>query len=379
MIGIYCHHTVRFKRNTGIQRCLRSISCAFLDQGEDLLPLVWDFDSADLQPASSANRLHLSRWSGPKAERWSNLKSLPPGSWLLLIELVSGPHQPSFQQLQRIAKSNRWRLAAFFHDAIPLRWKGTAAECHRFYMQGLAGLDLVIVGSLSIQSELFCFWRQQIISPTARVCCLPFAAEVSGCNRVFTHQCFSDRKFGPKTPLDLLQVGSLEPRKNHVSCLRALAWLVSRHPGALRLHFLGWPNDSRVVSMVRRAIACGLPLKWTSDADDVALWDAYSSADITLYPSLEEGFGLPVLESLWLGVPCITSWVPALEGISGADGCHLLDSSDWRSLALALEVLLEHPEHLEVLQLQAINRPLRSWSQLTSELVQLMDGGLCNG
>ena len=63
-----------------------------------------------------------------------------PGSWLLLVELISGPHEPNLEWLQAWCARRFWRTAAVFHDAIPLGWGGAAAEFYATYMGGLAVL-----------------------------------------------------------------------------------------------------------------------------------------------------------------------------------------------------------------------------------------------
>ncbi len=61
----YVDHTVRFERNTGIQRSARCLGKAFLEQKQRLVPVVWNRKTNKLNAASAASRLHLARWGGP--------------------------------------------------------------------------------------------------------------------------------------------------------------------------------------------------------------------------------------------------------------------------------------------------------------------------
>ena len=70
--------------------------------------------------------------------------------------------------------------------------------------------------------------------------------------------------------------------------------------------------------------------------------DLYSKAEFTVFNSLVEGFGLPVLESLWLGVPCISKRLPSLEPLNLGDGCLFVESE--AQLEKALGNWLEFPE-----------------------------------
>jgi glycosyltransferase involved in cell wall biosynthesis len=78
-------------------------------------------------------------------------------------------------------------------------------------------------------------------------------------------------------------------------------------------------------------------------ANDEALSAWYSLADLLAYPSLEEGFGLPVLEAMALGTPVITSNVSALPEVVG-DAAIQLDPQDVEAIASAIGDVLMRPE-----------------------------------
>ena len=110
----YVDHTSRFDRNTGIQRCVRAIAKAFLELQVPLQPVVWNRSQQDFALASPDALQHLSRWSGPNPSAWelerSNAESIL-ASWLLIVELVSGPHNPDADQLRRAADRHGLKVA----------------------------------------------------------------------------------------------------------------------------------------------------------------------------------------------------------------------------------------------------------------------------
>lgn len=366
-ILVYVDHTARFERNTGIQRCVRSLSRAWLSMGAPLQPVVWDRQIQQLVPASRQARRHLARWEGPAPEAWLDAPQLVTANWLLVAELVSGPHNPEAWQLQREAHRLQLQIAWLFHDAIPVRWShlygaqaNQAAQAHAAYMNGLAEFDLVLANSHTTAGHLRQHWQQQNLTPRARLKALPLATELPG----------QDRSPAPCGGEDLvLCVGSLEPRKNHLGLLKAFTLLAAlgRWPRSHTLVLVGWPNDRRVVQAVERACRLGLPLRWEPKVDDARLRQLYGKTAFSVYPSLEEGFGLPVAESLWHRRPCLCSGEGALGELASGGGCYTVATKNWRALMLALDQLLHDPRLRQQLQRQITQRSPRLWRDVAAE------------
>jgi glycosyltransferase involved in cell wall biosynthesis len=116
----------------------------------------------------------------------------------------------------------------------------------------------------------------------------------------------------------LLYLGTLEPRKNLITLVEAYARLRAESPDAPPLILAGakgWYYDT----LYERVRALGLERYVTFagyvSREEQALW--YAGAALFLYPSLYEGFGLPVAEALACGVPTITSDVSSLPEVAG--------------------------------------------------------------
>ena len=138
----------------------------------------------------------------------------------------------------------------------------------------------------------------------------------------------------------LLTVGRLEPRKNHVRLLRAYAQLPAPRP---RLAIVG-QRDFRFDEILRVKEELGLneDVLFLERVTDAALPALYRYARLFVYPTLAEGFGMPVIEAMASGVPVITSNTTALPEVAG-DAALLIDPYSIEAIAAALRTVLGDP------------------------------------
>lgn len=120
----------------------------------------------------------------------------------------------------------------------------------------------------------------------------------------------------------ILAVGTLEPRKNLLRLIEAYAQLENETPPLVIAGAKGWGNHP----IGRRIDELGLHQRIVLPGfvPDELLPTLYAGADLFVYPSIYEGFGLPVLEALACGVPVITSNVSSLPEVAG-DAAILVD------------------------------------------------------
>jgi glycosyltransferase involved in cell wall biosynthesis len=138
----------------------------------------------------------------------------------------------------------------------------------------------------------------------------------------------------------LFAVGTVQPRKNYSRLIQALARL--REAGYdLDLVIAGgkgWLEDPIYATI--RETAMQDYVRLIGFADEADLPALYSGAACTAFPSLCEGFGLPVLESMACGTPVVTSKVSSLPEVAG-DAALLIDPYDADAIADALRLLLD--------------------------------------
>jgi glycosyltransferase involved in cell wall biosynthesis len=131
-----------------------------------------------------------------------------------------------------------------------------------------------------------------------------------------------------------LVVGDIAPRKN-VRMLVDLWDQVATAVPQLRLVVLGrpGPHSEETIARLEQLEARGVA-RWLRDADDGALRWCYEHATVVLFPTLEEGFGFPLLEAMTFGAPVIASTDPALVEVgAGSDQVVHVPATDpvaWR-------------------------------------------------
>lgn len=289
-----------------------------------------------------------------------------PGDWLLTVELFSEAERPGFADFIR---SRPCRLAAMFHDAIPLRWPHItwpqSVQRHPGYMKLLAGFDRVFAISETSRWDLTEFWRWQGVTPQAQVDLIELGADFDGRNRVQR-----DALIPTKTRPSLLCVGIVEPRKNQTFLLD-VAEALWRDGVDFDLHIVGRvnPHFGRPIAERMKALSRREPrFRYHPAASDSTLGRLYATAHAVAFPTIAEGCGLPLLEALWRGVPCVCSDLPVLRENADAGGCQLAkinDGADWQA---KLRTVLTDPDTNRRLQTAAMARGLPRWAETAAAL-----------
>ena len=182
----------------------------------------------------------------------------------------------------------------------------------------------------------------------------------------------SNKPSEPIDPPHILCVSTLAYNKNHLTLLQAFENLWQE---GLRFEvdLVGQSDPSwtpRVIESMKQLLQKKRPIRWLKHIDQETLEEKYSSCSFTVYPSLYEGFGLPILESLIRGKPCICGSNGALGEVSRGGGClNVSDQLDSRQLAKAIAKLLQDSNILNRLKQEASRRDFGTWEKYTNELL----------
>lgn len=292
---------------------------------------------------------------------------------LIVPELFSPAVQRALPSLFARVRGPR---VALFLDAIPLRFPeltppGTVARFPA-YLQELLAFDGIAAISEESRASLVDYWRWLGAADAPPVAAIPL-----GVDPVQSGTASPDRAADCATDAApvVLCVGTLEGRKNHLALLAACESLWQR--GArFTLHLIGHVNQQTggaALERLRALQAAGRPLRYDGPAGDDDIVRAYASCAFTVYPSIAEGFGLPVIESLGHGKPCICSARGCLGESARGGGCLALNSVAAPALATAIARLLDAPAELATLAAAARARRFKTWADYTGELVAWMN------
>lgn len=170
----------------------------------------------------------------------------------------------------------------------------------------------------------------------------------------------------------ILSVCTLEPRKNLVRVLQAFAQLRHTHKVPHRLVLVGrrgWLE--KPIFETARALGIAEHIQFTGFVPDDVLPALYSGADVFVYPSLYEGFGLPPLEAIACGCPTVTSNISSLPEVVG-NAALLVDPLDVEAIADGVLRIVGNLALREALQRAGFERaPQFTWSRCADETIKV--------
>ncbi len=171
----------------------------------------------------------------------------------------------------------------------------------------------------------------------------------------------------------ILCVGTIEPRKNLTSLLEAYHSVRNgrRDLKLVIVGKMGWLYEG----FFRRLRELGLENEviFPGFVPDEDLPSLYSAADLFVFPSLYEGFGLPVLEAMACGTPVVTSNSSSLPEVTG-EATVLVDPNDVQALIRAMSAVLDNKELRGELHAKGLRQAAKfSWETAAYETLALYD------
>jgi glycosyltransferase involved in cell wall biosynthesis len=253
-------------------------------------------------------------------------------------------------------------FAFTIHDLVHLKVPGESTAMRRLYYTSVVRPGARKAWRILTVSE---YSRQDILDWTGLK---PEAVEVvgNGVSPAFTPSGAGRRERKPY----LLHVGRRAAHKNIATLLRAYA--ASHAASELELWFTGEP-DAQTEAQASEA-GVRERVRFAGPIDDARLAQLYREAVALVFPSLHEGFGLPIVEAMASGTPVVTSNTTSMPEIAGEDNALLVDPADAEALAAAIDRVAGD----EALWRQLAERGLQrardfSWEQVCARVARALE------
>ncbi|MBI3008564.1 MAG: glycosyltransferase family 4 protein [Candidatus Omnitrophica bacterium] len=236
---------------------------------------------------------------------------------------------------------NHEKIVSVIHDVIPLiseKWhtRESARSIGKFIKRAVNRADMVITVSNHTKQDLIQMTgiKEEKVRVTYEGICPFYRKMVSrDCNGLLK------RKYGIEDRF-ILFTGTIEPRKNLAALFKAYSLLKNERKVPHKLIVVGkkgWMYKDIFETVNRLGIS--EDVLFTGYVPDEELVLLYNAADLFVYPSFYEGFGLPPLEAMACGTPVITSNTSSLPEVVGDAGI-MVDPHDVNGLASAMERVL---------------------------------------
>ena len=167
----------------------------------------------------------------------------------------------------------------------------------------------------------------------------------------------------------ILSVGSITTHKNQLNLVKAFIDFKFNNECVLNLVLIGSVSNNLKDSLY--SLICKRnDIFVLEGVNSQELAGAYENCLFTVFPSIEEGFGLPILESLYYDKICVTSMYGAMSEVAEYGGCLMVDTTSVDQIIKGIYKLIFNKKIFKKLQLEASQVEVPSWHNYTSTLVK---------
>ncbi|MFC1665362.1 glycosyltransferase family 4 protein [Pseudomonadota bacterium] len=304
-------------------------------------------------------------------ENLSIIRDFPANSIFLDIDSAWHALLPRDRLLPDLSR-RKVRIMSLHHDTIPLmfpQWvhPHTTRVFKRFLHAHLQYDERFICVSSSAEKDLLAYSQQykrglRPLTATIRLGVHPPTAVLNN-----TYHSL------PEVNRFILSVGTLEPRKNQILLLEAFDEIQTRYPDVslVIVGRQGWKAQS-ISKRIKSHPLWGQSVFWLDNAEDQVVSELYGRADLFVFPSYYEGFGLPVQEALAHGCVTLSSNAGALPE-AGQEFVEYFNPNDKGDLIRLLDDYLGTPDKLRRRR-QAIKgfKP-PTWDNTAQQLINILE------
>lgn len=305
----------RTDAGTGIQRVVRNVLARLLAtdfQGFRVEPVFVDPEAAGFRFARTFSAAFLNVELGLD----DDIVDFTERDVLLLLDLNPVLLKFVKDEIARL-KLRGVQVNSVVYDLLPIKhpelFPDDAEDVHRDWLQIVASGTAAVCISEAVAGDLRNYLEQNHPGSTLRVAHFPLGSELDG--EVRMQQRRKGKRGRPASPARFLMVGTIEPRKGYLGALDSFEqlwadgedvelWIVGKQ---------GWKS----ADIVRRLedLAASRPLTWHGSISDAELEKLYRTANCLVAASVDEGFGLPLVEAAYRGMQLIVRDIPVFREV----------------------------------------------------------------
>jgi glycosyltransferase involved in cell wall biosynthesis len=276
------------------------------------------------------------------------------------------------QDISYVNKRNLGKTIITCHDLIPIVYYGVKYKRHPVWSKNVMGMkqaDHIITTSEFSQKDIAHYLK----IPTNGISVIPNAVDHSIYYPQRDKSILS--KYGIKSGQKvMLYVGAEEPRKNVPFLINVLKDVKRENPDVklLKVGASNWHGNVRR-ELMTRITDLGLEhdVIFTEYVDEVTLAKLYNAADVFVFPSLYEGFGLPPLEAIACGTPVVASCTSSLPEVLG-NGALLGNPYEISSFSEKIGTLLNDIDARTTMVLKGLERAKEfTWEQSAAKTLEV--------
>ncbi len=364
---LYCVDiTCKLDHNTGIERVVRLLG-HYLHKNKDinLFLIKYDkikncFDILNESELKCMERYNCIPYDNKKFDL--NL----PHKILFIPEI---PYHV-LSNILELAKNNNIPVASIFYDDVMYKlshyWKKDEVSIKSLiskYIYKLLDSDIIFPISKYSKDRLLYHYsksNKNLATDKLIVPCV-LAGEFPTMKRSY-HYNVTDSDV-----CNILCVSSIQRRKNQCSLISAVNKLRHKYK-KIKLILVGIILDVDYHNEIKNLIVNNSDVVHYLSISDEELQNLYQSCNFTVYPSVEEGYGLPIAESMWHCRPCICMNYGSMDEIATA-GCVKIDCNNIDQLSASIETLITDEKTLSSLLEEIKKVNIKTWKQYCDEII----------
>jgi glycosyltransferase involved in cell wall biosynthesis len=374
-IYYYVDHVINSDLRSGIQVLTIYIAKYLLKMNSNIVFVKWDNNNNNIIPCKTSEISHMFNYrnNGNIIEPiiYTNYNPIhinndyPINNFLLFIPELTFSRGNFIEKIRDYIQHYSIKNMFILYDIIPIalqEYYDSSGQFRKYLTENLIRSNKIIAISnfTKLEFEKYCN-KNGLSIPKISTILLPNQFRDS--SRMIKDESCS---YLDNDKVVILLPGTIEPRKQQILLMKIfLKFIHYNRSQNVELIVYGEIVENQK-GVVQELIAKSRgKIKYLGLITDEEIRELYKKASFLCFISIYEGYGFPVSESLWNGVPVLTSNSGSMSEIAVSGGCHTINTRDKDEIYNALDKLIKEPQYLFHLREQIKQTSLSTWYQYT--------------